>query len=161
MHREAERVSTAANWWNRTPEEHRAEGLRCEVAIEARTAEILAECERRGAVLGSLDDLRIATSNGSQCQWLAWQGRSRELIERVRSGEHPCCGEPCDGGTGCTLLGGAIRWIEHFDGVDRDGFRAFTVREDCPVAMKNAARGEWYVDLMREIEAICGGLIDV
>lgn len=103
------------------------------------------------AIPGSVADLRAVCANGDQAPYLEWSQRNAALVERVRSGEVECCGE-CrrDGYTGwCSLLALPV-WF-----TDEGPVYA------CPRADIDREIGEWFVDLLDEIEAICEGDINV
>lgn len=111
-----------------------------------------------GAEPGSLDDSRVG--GDSQHYFVRWMDRNAELVEAVASGRRECCGEHERPGYrgGCSLLGG---WPKHRT-PDGDWCH------ECPMAARATKKretekehGEWFVELVNEIEAICGGEIDV
>lgn len=114
---------------------------------------------------GSIDDLR--SFGDYQAPFSAWRERNLALTEDVRTGRVPCCGEWMQEGYHgwCSLLGKAD-WRRE---IGRDEFgpryercgmcpRAFASQEK---SRRDAERGEWYVILLSEFEAICQGEIDV
>ena len=152
-------------WQGRTvsaADEARLESLAAEA--DAERAERIATEERllaeSGVIRGSLDDLRLVAGINQE-PVSRWQGRNRELAERIESGAHPCCGEHERPGYHgwCSLLGRPLFLRD--TGERREIWPVLERCDGCPVAKKNTRIGEWFADLLSEMDAICRGEIDV
>lgn len=139
-----------------------AEADRERAAAIARESELLAAS---GAIPGSLADLQAVTPNRDQAPFMRWEERNTRLVDQVASGAVPCCGEwQRDGYYGwCSLLTrptylvqvgereiGSSMCVPMYERCTR-----------CPRAEQNTRIGEWFADLLVELDAICRGEIDV
>jgi hypothetical protein len=152
-------------WQGRTmsaADEARLDAMAAEA--DAERAERIATEERllaeAGVIRGSLDDLQLVAGINQE-PVSRWQERNRQLVDRVASGEQACCGEwQWDGYYGwCSLLGRPSFLRD--TGERREMWPILNRCDGCPVAKKNARIGDWFADLLSEMDAICKGEIDV
>lgn len=135
-----------------------AEADRARTAAIAREAELLAAS---GTIPGSLADLQAVSPERGQASFARWLDRNAQLVEQVASGAASCCGEwRREGYYGwCSKLGRPVRFEEI--GRDRENRPILNRCDGCPVAWRGERVGDWYSNLLVELEAICKGEIDV
>ena len=142
-----------------------AKAAQAEAELAARIAREEQTLAESGAVPGSLADRR-AVAGLDQEPIGRWEQRHAKLLEQIESGAHPCCGEhERPGYYGfCSLLG-RPRYLRASSESVEFGSLGSLERKDictaCPMARKNARIGEWFADLLSEMDAICRGEIDV
>lgn len=133
--------------------------LRAQAAREREAAEAGYEAlaAAAGHVPGSVAELRLSDKQGYYGWWVP---RNLDLIEDVRSGKAPCCGEwQHEGYYGwCSLLGRPVDVIE----IPTPNGGLVRERCDrCPRAIANREMSAWFALWLSEIELICNGEIDV
>lgn len=139
-----------------------AEADREHEAAIARESELLAAS---GAIPGSLADLEAVTPNRDQAPFMRWEARNAQLVDSVASGSVPCCGEwQRDGYHGwCSLLTRPTYLVQVGERELSQSMRVPVYERctRCPRAEKQTRIGEWFSDLLVELDAICRGEIDV
>jgi hypothetical protein len=170
MTTEAVDVQLAPLWSGRTMSDEcaakleamAAEADREREAAIARESELLAA---GGAIPGSLADLQAVTPNRDQAPFMRWEERNSRLVEQVASGAVPCCGEWRESGYygWCSLLTRPNYLVQVGERELGPSMRVpiYERCSRCPRAEQQTRIGEWFSDLLVELDAICRGEIDV
>jgi len=90
-------------------------------------------------------------ASGNQEPWIAWQQRNVELCKKVDAGEVECCGAWKQKG-----YRGWCELVTKPNVMLRRGGQMVLVRR-CPRADQEQRIGEWFAELVDELDELCKG----